>query len=120
MIAIGAENRWHLQLAQRWIVQYNFYINDRTLGRMFVRICPYLPFSARVCLKQHHWLANRMRCEDIDFKQCSNAFLRCRANPDFEKIMSVPEFHGATTRLTGETKKAAKKCRQIRVNPSGC
>jgi len=45
MIAIGAEDRWHLQLAQRWIVQYNFYINDHHWGRMFVRICPYLPFS---------------------------------------------------------------------------
>jgi hypothetical protein len=44
---------------------------------MFVRICPYLPFSARVCLNQHHWLANRMRTEGIDFKQCSNAFLKC-------------------------------------------
>ena len=40
MIAIGAEERWHLQLAQRWIVQYNFYINDQRWGRMFVRICP--------------------------------------------------------------------------------
>jgi hypothetical protein len=77
MIAIGAEDRWHLQLAQRWIVQYNFYINDQNWGRMFVRICPYLPFAARVCLNQHHWLANRMRCQGIDFKQCSNAFLRC-------------------------------------------
>jgi hypothetical protein len=37
----------------------------------------YLPFSARVCLNQHHWLANRMRDEAIDFRQCSNAFLRC-------------------------------------------
>ena len=54
-------HRWHLQLAQRWIVQYNFYINDHHWGRMFVRICPYLPFSARVCLNQHHWLANRMQ-----------------------------------------------------------
>ena len=68
MIAIGSEDRWHLQLAQRWIVQYNFYINDQRWGRMFVRICPYLPFSARVCLNQHHWLANRMRTEDIDFR----------------------------------------------------
>jgi hypothetical protein len=59
MVAIGAKDRWHLQLAQRWIVQYNFYINDQRWGRMFVRICPYLPFSARVCLNQHHWLANR-------------------------------------------------------------
>ena len=46
------------------------------MGRMFVRICPYLPFSARVCLNQHHWLAKRMREEDIDFKQCANAFTR--------------------------------------------
>ena len=29
MIAIGAQDRWHLQLAARWIVQYNFYINDQ-------------------------------------------------------------------------------------------
>jgi hypothetical protein len=83
MTAIGDEKvgRWHLQIADRWIVQYNFYVNDQRWGRMFVRMCPYLPFSARVCLNQHHWLANRMREESIDFKQCSNAFLRCGA-PD--------------------------------------
>jgi len=46
------DNRWHLQLAQRWVVQYNFYVNDRHWGRMFVRISPYFPFSARVCLNQ--------------------------------------------------------------------
>ncbi len=83
MIAIGdkAANRWHLQFAQRWVVQYNFYVNDRQWGRMFVRICPYLPFSARVCLNQHHWLANRMREEGITFRQCANAFLNC-AKPE--------------------------------------
>ncbi len=82
MIAIGnkKENRWHLQFAQRWVVQYNFYVNDERWGRMFVRVCPYLPFSARVCLNQHHWLAVRMREEGIDFQQCTNAFLRC-SNP---------------------------------------
>src|SRR5438105_12394012 len=79
MTAIGDKklNRWHLQIADRWIVQYNLYINDQRWGRIFVRMCPYLPFSARVCLNQHHWLANRMREEDLDFQQCSNAFLRC-------------------------------------------
>jgi hypothetical protein len=25
MVAIGAKDRWHLQLSQRWIMQYNFY-----------------------------------------------------------------------------------------------
>ena len=43
MTAIGDKkvNRWHLQIAERWIVQYNFYVNDRRWGRMFVRMCPY-------------------------------------------------------------------------------
>jgi len=61
MIAIGDKttDRWHLELSQRWVVQYNVYINDARWGRMFIRMCPYLPFSARVCLNQHHWLANR-------------------------------------------------------------
>jgi hypothetical protein len=33
MTAIGDKrtNRWHLQIADRWIVQYNFYINRRSL-----------------------------------------------------------------------------------------
>jgi hypothetical protein len=83
MMAIGDSktNRWHLQIANRWVVQYNFYINDRQRGRMFVRICPYLPFSARACLNQHHWLANRMGEEGIAFKQCANAFMGC-AKPE--------------------------------------
>jgi hypothetical protein len=63
LIAIGnkKDNRWHLQIAQRWVNQYNFCVNDQNWGRLFVRLCPYLPFSARVCLNLHHWLAQRLR-----------------------------------------------------------
>ena len=82
MTAIGTEDRWHLQFAQRWIVQYNFYINDRRWGRMFVRICPYLPFSARVCLYQHHFLANWMRSEGIDFEQRSQRLSQMQSSPE--------------------------------------
>lgn len=88
MTAIGDKkvNRWHLQIAARWVVQYNFYVNDQRWGRMFVRMCPYLPFSARVYLNQHHWLANRMREVGIDFQQCSNAFLRCGAPERLQEL----------------------------------
>jgi len=65
------DDRWYLEIKQRW---------DAHWGRLFVRICPYFPFSARVCLNQHHWLANRMRQDGIDFRPCSNAFLQC-GNP---------------------------------------
>jgi hypothetical protein len=79
LTAIGnaKDNRWHLELAQRWVIQYNFYLNDSRWGRMFVRLCPYFPFSARLCLNQHHWLARRMQQEGIRVQQCSNAFLQC-------------------------------------------
>jgi hypothetical protein len=80
LVAIGKDDRWHLQYARRWVDQYNFYLFDRDWGRMFVRLCPYFPFSARVCLNQHHWLANRLRAEGISFRQCGNAFLTC-SNP---------------------------------------
>lgn len=90
MTAIGSakENRWHLQMAQRWVIQYNFYVNDARWGRMFVRMCPYFPFSARVCLNQHHWLANRLREEHIGFEQTSNAFLKCG---DFARLQELAD-----------------------------
>lgn len=81
--AIGTptDNRWHLQFAQRWVAHCNIYLNDQRWGRLCVRVCPYFPFSARVCLNQHHWLANRLREEGITFRQCRNAFLQC-GDPD--------------------------------------
>ena len=44
MIAVGdrAAKRWHLQFAERWVVHFNFYVNDERWGRMFVRMCPKL------------------------------------------------------------------------------
>lgn len=99
MTAIGTakENRWHLQIAQRWVVQYNFYVNDARWGRMFVRMCPYLPFSARICLNQHHWVANRLREENMDFRQTSNAFLKCG---DFQRLQEIADSLSARDLLT--------------------
>lgn len=90
LIAIGSprDNRWHLAFAQRWVVQYNFYIHDRDWGRLFVRMCPYFPFSARVCLNQHHWIAKRLHTEGIPFQQCANAFLGC-ADP--ERLQAIAD-----------------------------
>lgn len=44
---------------------------------MFVRVCPYFPFSARLCVNQHHWLAQRMTADGLTFRQCANAFVQC-------------------------------------------
>ena len=82
LVAIGEKGNDspHLEYQQRWVNQFNFYLYDARWGRMFVRLCPYFPFSARVCLNQHHWLAIRLREEGIDFQQSTNAFPQC-GNP---------------------------------------
>jgi hypothetical protein len=79
LISIGksATAQGHLEYRRRWVDQYNFYIHDRAWGRMFVRVCPYFPFSARVYLNQHYWLAERLRAGGLRFQQRANAFLRC-------------------------------------------
>jgi hypothetical protein len=82
LVAIGGEKNDspHLEFKQRWVNPFHFYLNDKHWGRMCVRMCPYFPFSARVCLNQHHWLAIRMTAPGIDFQQTTNACFRC-GNP---------------------------------------
>ncbi len=77
LTAIGKQQNWHLEMKRRWVDQYNFYVNDCHWGPMFVRVCPYFPFSARVCLNQHDGLAHRLRQRAIGFRQSSNAFRSC-------------------------------------------
>ena len=86
MKAIGKDDRWHLELKRRWVEQYNFYVQDSHWGQMFVRVCPHFPFSARVCLNQHYWLALRLRKCGIRFRQCANAFLQCADPETLQKL----------------------------------
>jgi hypothetical protein len=67
----------HIEFCHRFVWQYYFYLQDRDFGRMFLRICPYFPFNARVCLNGHEWLACRLHQADIHFQQCGNAFRTC-------------------------------------------
>ena len=76
-IAKSAHEQGHLEYKKRWVDQYNFYLQDRAWGRMFVRICPYFPFPARVYLNQHYWLTQSISAKDIRFQQCAHAFLSC-------------------------------------------
>jgi len=77
MTAIGAGKKWHLETKYRWVKQYNFYIQDAEWGPILVRLCPYFPFSTRICLNQHYWLAEKMKQAGIRFTQSGNAFRRC-------------------------------------------
>lgn len=67
----------HIEVYTRFVWQYYFYLRDQEWGRMFLRICPYFPFNARVCVNQHEWLARQLHAEGIFFRKAANAFLQC-------------------------------------------
>jgi hypothetical protein len=66
-----------IEVCTRFVWQYYFYLRDREWGRMFLRICPYFPFNARVCVNQHEHLARQLQGEGIFFRKAANAFVQC-------------------------------------------
>ncbi len=70
-----------IEVYTRFVWQYYFYVRDQDWGRMFLRICPYFPFNARICVNQHEWLARRLREEGVFFRKAANAFVQC-SKPD--------------------------------------
>ena len=86
MTAIGAADKWHLETKYRWVNQFNFYLQDAEWGPMFVRVCPYFPFSTRICMNQHHWLALKMKQAGIHFTQSKNAFRQCSDPPALQQM----------------------------------
>jgi len=66
-----------IEVCTRFVWQYYFYLRDQDWGRMFLRICPYFPFNARVCVNQHEWLARQLQHESVFFRKAANAFVQC-------------------------------------------
>lgn len=83
LVSVGGRDSHgcHLDRKLRWVVQYNFYLNDGELGPLFIRMCPYFPFPARVCLNQHGWIAQQLKKRGIRFQKSDNAFSGC-ADPE--------------------------------------
>ena len=78
----------YISVATRQVSQYYFYLRDASWGRMFLRICPYFPFNARVCINQHEHIARQLQVESIPFQQAGNAFVSC-SNP--ERLQTIAD-----------------------------
>jgi hypothetical protein len=52
-----------------------FYLIDRRLGMMHLRLQMWAPFSIHVCINGREWLARQLTAEGIDFQQRDNCFV---------------------------------------------
>src|SRR5262249_3028319 len=68
---------YHVAPSWRYLNLSYFYLHDADLGRLFVRLCPYFPFDAQVCLNGHEWLARQLQRQGVAFRQEDNAFVAC-------------------------------------------
>jgi hypothetical protein len=78
----------HIDFTSRFVNLYYFYIQDAQLGRLFVRLCPYFPFNARVCLNGHEWLARQLAAAGIAFRKDDNAFVAC---DDLDRLQELAD-----------------------------
>jgi len=86
-----------IELYSRFVWQYYFYLQDADFGRMFLRICPYFPFNARVCINGHDWLAQQMRNLGVSFRKEANAFLSCSDPQRLQQLSDRFSWKAVTT-----------------------
>ncbi len=86
MTAIGKDDRWHLEMKRRWLSSTTSMFRTPAGDSCLCASVPDFPFSARVCLNQHYWLARRLQERGIHFQQCANAFLQCSDPQALQKL----------------------------------
>lgn len=54
---------------------YYFYVLDRQMGLLHLRLQTWAPFTVQVCLNGREWLARQLAAKHIDFEQRDNCFV---------------------------------------------
>ena len=63
------------------------YIQAKNVScKLYLFAHPYFPFSTRIFLNQHHWLAHKMKQAGIRFEQSKNAFRQCSDPAALQKM----------------------------------
>lgn len=67
---------------------YYFYLRDRQLGWMHLRLQTWLPFTVMVCLNGRDWLARQLAAKQIDFEQRDNCFVEIADVERAQRLMN--------------------------------
>ena len=67
--------------AEKRFLHYYFYVMDRVMGPMSIRVASYLPFSVGCHMNGHSFLAQQLGALDITFNKHDNAVVSC-ADPE--------------------------------------
>jgi hypothetical protein len=74
-----------------YVNHYYFYIDDADFGPLFLKVCSYAPWGAKLCLNGHEWAKRQLEKKGIGYEALDNGFLSC-ANP--EKLQQICDSLG--------------------------
>jgi hypothetical protein len=76
-----------------WIIRstamvnhYYFYILDRDFGPIFIKVCSYFPYPAKLCLNGHEWLKRQLTQREIPFEPLDNGIRSSEAPARVQRI----------------------------------
>ena len=71
----------HLHFAYRWktvcVNHYYLYFVYRAGGAGFLKVCGYVPYTMKLCLKGHEWTKRQLTRRRIPFTPLENCFQAC-------------------------------------------
>jgi hypothetical protein len=103
-VVVSSRNQ-HLQRAVRFINLYYFYLNDPQCGPMFLRVSPYFPFNAQICLNGNEYLAQQCRRQGLALRQEDNAVVDCDQPERLQELadtLSAATINQALERALGQ------------------
>jgi hypothetical protein len=72
---------WFTRDKTVYVNHYYFYIDDADFGPLFLKVCSYAPWSAKLCLNGHEWAKRQLEKKGIAYEGLDNGFLSC-AEPE--------------------------------------
>ena len=74
-----------------YVNHYYFYIDNADFGPLFIKVCGYAPWGAKLCLNGHEWAKRQLDKKGIAYEALDNGFLSC-AEP--EKLQAICDSLG--------------------------
>lgn len=65
---------------------YYFYILDRDFGPLFIKLCPYFPYTGEVCLNGHEWAKRALDQGGIGYTALDNGIESCAEPKRLQRI----------------------------------
>jgi hypothetical protein len=69
-----------------YVNHYYFYIDDADFGPLFLKVCSYAPWAAKLCLKGHEWAKRQLEKKGIAYEALDHGFLSCAAPEQLQRI----------------------------------